>query len=63
MTHSSAARPGSAEGGLQVLKEVVTAILALGIPQAPPGTLIMGVQVAEPEMLIEIEAIAVVEPS
>ena len=30
------------------------------LPHAPPGTLIMGVQLAEPAMLIEIEAIAVV---
>ncbi len=30
------------------------------LPQTPPSTLIMGVQLAEPEMLIEIDAIAVV---
>jgi 2-iminobutanoate/2-iminopropanoate deaminase len=30
------------------------------LPQAPPGTLIMGVDLAEPEMLIEIDAIAFV---
>jgi 2-iminobutanoate/2-iminopropanoate deaminase len=30
------------------------------LPQSPPGTLIMGVDLAEPEMLVEIEAIAVV---
>ena len=29
-------------------------------PQTPPSTLIMGVQLAEPEMLIEIDAIAVI---
>jgi enamine deaminase RidA (YjgF/YER057c/UK114 family) len=29
------------------------------LPQKPPGTLIMGVQLADPEMLIEIDAIAV----
>ena len=29
------------------------------LPQSPPGTLIMGVDLAEPEMLVEIEAIAV----
>lgn len=33
------------------------------LPHAPPGTLIMGVQLAEPAMLIEIEAIAVVARS
>jgi enamine deaminase RidA (YjgF/YER057c/UK114 family) len=31
------------------------------LPHAPPGTLIMGVQLAEPAMLIEIEAVAVVD--
>lgn len=30
------------------------------LPHAPPSTLIMGVQLAEPEMLIEIDAIAVI---
>jgi 2-iminobutanoate/2-iminopropanoate deaminase len=30
------------------------------LPHAPPSTLIMGVQLAEPEMLIEIEAVAVI---
>jgi 2-iminobutanoate/2-iminopropanoate deaminase len=30
------------------------------LPQTPPSTLIMGVQLAEPEMLIEIDAIAVI---
>jgi 2-iminobutanoate/2-iminopropanoate deaminase len=30
------------------------------MPQTPPSTLIMGVQLAEPEMLIEIDAIAVI---
>jgi 2-iminobutanoate/2-iminopropanoate deaminase len=30
------------------------------LPQTPPGTLIMGVDLAEPEMLVEIEAIAVI---
>jgi enamine deaminase RidA (YjgF/YER057c/UK114 family) len=30
------------------------------VPHAPVGTLIMGVQLAEPEMLVEIEAIAVI---
>jgi len=29
-------------------------------PHAPVGTLIMGVQLAEPEMLVEIEAIAII---
>jgi len=29
------------------------------LPQAPPSTLIMGVQLAEPEMLVEVDAIAV----
>jgi 2-iminobutanoate/2-iminopropanoate deaminase len=29
------------------------------LPQTPPSTLIMGVQLAEPEMLIEIDATAV----
>jgi enamine deaminase RidA (YjgF/YER057c/UK114 family) len=29
------------------------------LPQTPPGTLIMGVDLAEPEMLVEVEAIAV----
>jgi enamine deaminase RidA (YjgF/YER057c/UK114 family) len=29
------------------------------LTQTPPSTLIMGVQLAEPEMLIEIDAIAV----
>lgn len=33
------------------------------LPQTPPSTLIMGVQLAEPEMLIEIEAIAVIPAS
>jgi 2-iminobutanoate/2-iminopropanoate deaminase len=33
------------------------------LPHAPPGTLIMGVQLAEPAMLVEIEAIAVVARS
>jgi 2-iminobutanoate/2-iminopropanoate deaminase len=31
------------------------------LPHAPPGTLIAGVQLAEPTMLIEVEAIAAVE--
>jgi enamine deaminase RidA (YjgF/YER057c/UK114 family) len=30
------------------------------LPQAPASTLIMGVHLAEPEMLIEIEAVAVI---
>jgi hypothetical protein len=30
------------------------------MPQTPPSTLIMGVQLAEPEMLIEIDAIAII---
>lgn len=30
------------------------------LPHSPPSTLIMGVQLAEPEMLIEIDAIAVI---
>jgi enamine deaminase RidA (YjgF/YER057c/UK114 family) len=30
------------------------------LPHAPPSTLIMGVQLAEPEMLLEIEAVAVI---
>ena len=30
------------------------------LPQTPPSTLIMGVQLAEPEMLIEIDAIATI---
>jgi 2-iminobutanoate/2-iminopropanoate deaminase len=30
------------------------------LPHAPPGTLIMGVQLAESDMLIEIEAIAII---
>lgn len=30
------------------------------MPQTPPSTLIMGVDLAEPEMLIEIDAIAVI---
>lgn len=30
------------------------------LPQSPPSTLIMGVDLAEPEMLIEIDAIAVI---
>lgn len=30
------------------------------LPQTPPSTLIMGVQLAEPEMLIEIDAIAII---
>ena len=30
------------------------------LPHAPPSTLIMGVQLAEPEMLIEIDATAVI---
>ena len=30
------------------------------MPQLPPSTLIMGVQLAEPEMLVEIDAIAVI---
>jgi enamine deaminase RidA (YjgF/YER057c/UK114 family) len=29
------------------------------LPQAPPGTLIMGVQLAQPEMLVEVDAIAI----
>lgn len=33
------------------------------LPQTPPSTLIMGVQLAEPEMLIEIDAIAVIPDS
>ena len=33
------------------------------LPQTPPSTLIMGVQLAESEMLIEIEAIAVIPDS
>jgi 2-iminobutanoate/2-iminopropanoate deaminase len=33
------------------------------LPQTPPSTLIMGVQLAEPEMLIEIDAIAVISPA
>lgn len=31
------------------------------LPQTPPSTLIMGVQLAEPEMLIEIDAIAAIQ--
>lgn len=30
------------------------------LPHLPPSTLIMGVQLAEPEMLVEIDAIAVI---
>lgn len=30
------------------------------LPQTPPSTLIMGIQLAEPEMLIEVDAIAVI---
>ena len=30
------------------------------LPQIPPSTLIMGVQLAQPEMLIEIDATAVI---
>ena len=33
------------------------------LPQAPPGTLIMGVDLAEPEMLVEIDAIAILSPA
>lgn len=33
------------------------------LPQTPPSTLIMGVQLAEPEMLIEIDAIAIIPES
>jgi len=33
------------------------------LPQTPPGTLIMGIQLAEPEMLVEIDAVAVVTPN
>jgi len=33
------------------------------LPHAPPGTLTESVQLAEPEMLIEVEAIAAVEHS
>jgi len=33
------------------------------LPQAPPGTLIMGVDLAEPEMLVEIDAIAFIPPA
>jgi len=35
-------------------------IRAKYLPQTPPSTLIMGVQLAEPEMLVEIDAIAVI---
>ena len=30
------------------------------LPQSPPSTLIMGIQLAEPEMLIEVDAIAAI---
>ena len=33
------------------------------LTQVPPGTLIMGVDLAEPEMLVEIDAIAVRSPA
>jgi enamine deaminase RidA (YjgF/YER057c/UK114 family) len=33
------------------------------LPHSPPSTLIMGVQLADPKMLIEIEAVAVIPES